>query len=265
MCGNVTALFLLSLKKTVQTPLQKRQVCPKIINVIMGNNQPHKSGANSTFDNLLIKGFPLSSHIFIWNCPVCFAVTKCPSENFDIFICFHQWPRYKIRNLWCHVTSHTRVKNPIGELQNISKVVSRTFCIVGNTCHRRVYLLWLDLICTVFQHHIYFRWSIRTSFRLFRVPVNIPIQSVQFWTICDEIILQSRSGASIWFLAIAFSMLIVIVAWINRWFITYLILYLLFKAFSSWVWTYTVTALWLSKNVSLCIFYPIFQIQIINL
>ena len=31
--------------------------------------------------NLAMKGFPLSSCMFIWIYPVCFAVTKCPSAT----------------------------------------------------------------------------------------------------------------------------------------------------------------------------------------
>ena len=47
----------------------------------MVNNWLHKTGANSALYNLEIKGFPLLSHIFIWNYPVCFAVTKYPSTT----------------------------------------------------------------------------------------------------------------------------------------------------------------------------------------
>ena len=47
----------------------------------MENNRSHKSGAKSMFYNVAMKGFPLSSRNFIWNYPICFAVTKCPSET----------------------------------------------------------------------------------------------------------------------------------------------------------------------------------------
>ena len=47
----------------------------------MENNQSQKSGANSTLYNVEIKGFRLSSHIFIYTSPVCFTVTKFPYEN----------------------------------------------------------------------------------------------------------------------------------------------------------------------------------------
>ena len=34
-------------------------------------------------------------------------------------------------------------------MRAVSKICSRDFCIGRNMCHRCVYLLWLDLICTV--------------------------------------------------------------------------------------------------------------------
>ena len=47
----------------------------------MENNQSHKSGANITLYNVAMKGVSLSSLIYIWSCPVCFAVTKFPSTT----------------------------------------------------------------------------------------------------------------------------------------------------------------------------------------
>ena len=109
LCVNVTALCSLSLKKTVQNPLLKRKLCPEFINVIMENNWLHNYCANSTLYNISIKGFPLSSRIFIWNYPVFFSLWKMPICNLITFICFYQWSRYKIRNLLCHVKSLTWV------------------------------------------------------------------------------------------------------------------------------------------------------------
>ena len=73
------------MKKTVQNYLKKRQICPKFIHLIMESNHSHKSIANSTLYNVSIRVFPLSSHIFIWTCPVCFSVTKLPSAT-SIFL-----------------------------------------------------------------------------------------------------------------------------------------------------------------------------------
>ena len=78
LCGNATVLCPLSLKKTVQNPLWKIQLCPKLINVMMENNQLRNSDANSTLYSAAMKGLPLSSHIFIWTSPVCFTLTKFP-------------------------------------------------------------------------------------------------------------------------------------------------------------------------------------------
>ena len=44
----------------------------------MENNWLHKSGTNITWYNVSIQGFTLLSQIYIWTCPVCFAVKKCP-------------------------------------------------------------------------------------------------------------------------------------------------------------------------------------------
>ena len=76
--------------------------------------------------------------------------------------------------------SHPSLKNPIGWLRAVSKISSRTFFIVTHTCHRPVYLLWIILICAVVWRLIYFNWSVRTSFRIFLVPVKFLIQSVWF-------------------------------------------------------------------------------------
>ena len=79
----------------------------------MYNNWLHKSVANSTLYNVAMKDLPLLSHIFIWTFYCLFLCDKILICNFNIFICFHQWAWYKIRNIWCHVTSRTWVYNPI--------------------------------------------------------------------------------------------------------------------------------------------------------
>ena len=149
---------------------------------------------------------------FNWSC--LFRCEKMPICNYNILICFHQWYWYKIINIWCHVKICTWVLNPICQLQAISKIFSRTFCIGRHTCHRYVYILWLVLIYTVVQCLIYSCWSVRTSFRIFRVPVNLISWSVQFQKICDELILRSTSEACIWFQTITLSVIFIRVAWI---------------------------------------------------
>ena len=78
LCGNFTTFCLLSPKKTVQNTLWKRQVYNELVNVTMENNRLCKSITNRTLYNVSIQGFPLLSQIYVWTCPVCFAVKKCP-------------------------------------------------------------------------------------------------------------------------------------------------------------------------------------------
>ena len=65
LCGKVTALLSFYPNYTVQNPLWKREVRPEFINATIENNLSHKSGAKSTLCNVAMKGFMLSSHIFI--------------------------------------------------------------------------------------------------------------------------------------------------------------------------------------------------------
>ena len=62
---SVAAFCPLSLKKIVQNPILKRQVCPKFIIITIENNRSQNYGGNSTFYNVAMKGFPLTSRIFI--------------------------------------------------------------------------------------------------------------------------------------------------------------------------------------------------------
>ena len=141
-------------------------------------------------------------------------------------------------------------QNPICQLQAVSIITSRTFFIGSHTCHRRVYLLWLTFICTVFWCPIYFLRSIRTSFRIFHVPVNFLIRSVRFQKILNKMILWSTSEALIWILTVIFITLIIRFPWIKAWFLLDFLLSLLFKAFLSWIWASTVIAHWLRKCCS---------------
>ena len=78
LCHNVTVFFSFSPKLTLQTHFWNKQLCPKLINVIIENNLSHKSGAKSTLCNVAINVSQLFLHIFIFNCPF-FTVTWCPS------------------------------------------------------------------------------------------------------------------------------------------------------------------------------------------
>ena len=150
-------------------------------------------------------------------------------------------------------------------MRAVSKISFRNFCIGRYTYHRRVYLMWLNLICTVFWNLIYFRRSVHTGFKAFRVPVNSLIRSVQFCTICNEMIFQSTSEARILFSTVKFSAIIIIVLWIEGLFLISVIFSLLFKSFLSWVWTSKLTSPWFRKEISLCISYLVVIIQVIIL
>ena len=65
LCDNVTVSFSFAPKYTVKNPLWNKQVCPEFINLIIENNLLHKSGAKSTLCNVVMKGSPWSSHIFM--------------------------------------------------------------------------------------------------------------------------------------------------------------------------------------------------------
>ena len=138
-------------------------------------------------------------------------------------------------------------------MQDILNISCRTFCIVKHTFLTCIYLLWFFLIYTVVQFLIYFDWYVRTSFRIFHVPVNLLIGSVWFRKICNEVTLQSTSEARIWFPTVIFSRLIIIVALIEGWFLIALILSLVVKSFFSCLWPSTVTAPPL-RNIPLSVF-----------
>ena len=223
----------------------------------------HKSGANSMLYNVAMKGLPLMSRIFIWTYPVCFVVTKFLSST-SIYLSVsanESSKKPEISGVMWQVAPESK---KIGQLRDISNIASRTLWIGIHTWHRRVYLLWFVLICTVFQRLIYFCQCVRTSFRLFCVPVNFIFRSVLFKKICDEMILQSTSESSIWVLTIVFSTLFIIFQLMEGWFLIALLLYLLIYRLS-WMWNSTATTPWLSKNISFYISYLIFQIQVINL
>ena len=69
LCDRVTAYSFSSPNYTIQTPLQNKQGCTKLTNVIIKNNLSHISGAISTLCNVTMKGFLSSLHIFILTFP----------------------------------------------------------------------------------------------------------------------------------------------------------------------------------------------------
>ena len=65
LCCNITEFFSFSPKFTVQNPLWNKQVCLKLIIVMIEITLLHKSGAKSTSCNVAIKLSPLLLQIFI--------------------------------------------------------------------------------------------------------------------------------------------------------------------------------------------------------
>ena len=139
--------------------------------------------------------------------------------------------------------------NPIGQLQAISRISSRNFYVGRHTLHIRVHILWLVLFCTMVQLFIYFCWSVRTSFRLFRVSIISRFQIFQFWKICNPVILWSTSEANIWLSIVTFSTFIFRVAWVEIWieFLIELSLSLYLQTLLSWVQYCTMTAYWVRE------------------
>ena len=149
-------------------------------------------------------------------------------------------------------------------MQAVSKIYYRNFSLV-DICAIDTYIFCYLLSSVIFfRSLIYFRRSVSTSFRFFRVPVNFLIKIVWFQNMCDEIILRSTFEARIWFPNITCIVLIVRVFYIKGWFLIVFFLSLSLKSFLTWLWTSTVTAHWLKNIFSLIISYWNFQIQIIN-
>ena len=147
-------------------------------------------------------------------------------------------------------------------MQYVSNFLSRTLCIGSYTCHRRVYLLCLSFVYTIFLCIIYHGQSVRTSFSIVLVPVNFLIHKVQFQKVCYEMFLWSTSEARIEFLTITCITFIFRVTWLKGWFIIIFYLLLLLQSFLIWMWTSTVTLTWLRKNLLSHYFYWFVLIQI---
>ena len=94
------------------------------------------------------------SHIFICTRPFCFAVTWCLSET-SICLSVSSDDSEKNRNIWRHVTLCSRIQNPIGQLQTVTKISTSTFVIIRHMFHRCIYLL-VTVIFSVFACTIKF-------------------------------------------------------------------------------------------------------------
>ena len=197
--------------------------------------------------------FPLSSPIFVWASPICFAVTKFPSATLIYLSVATNNPGIKseIYGVVWQVAPESKIQ--LGSCK-LFKISFRYFCIWRHTCHIHVYLLGLNFICTVFRRLIYFCWYVYTSFRVLRAPVNFLIREVRFWTTCNSMILQYTYEARIWFPTVMFITLNIRVVYIKWLFLISVFLSLLLQLFFGWSWTSTVNAPLLSINSSLIIY-----------
>ena len=197
MCVNFTAFCLLSLKITLKNPLWKRQLCPKLINLIMENDWSHKSGANSNFYKVSIEVFLLSSHIFIKTSPVCFSVNKClsailiylsistnePSLKSEIYgVMWQVEHEFKIQ-LVCLKLSPKYLLG-ISTLEDINTIDAYIF---------NEYL-WYVLFSVILS--IFFNLYVQVlGFYLLQWTVLSKLFC--FWTICNKMILRSTYEACI--------------------------------------------------------------------
>ena len=152
-----------------------------------------------------MKGFPLLLHIFIQNYPVYFTDKKSPSATSIYLSVSTSDPGTKpeISRVMQQVLPYS--KNTIGQLRAFSKIFSRTFYVGIHTCHIRVYLQGLNVICTLVRMFIYSSLSIHTGFCIFLVPVNSLFRISRFRIICNPMIPRSTSKARICILIVTFS------------------------------------------------------------
>ena len=107
----------------------------------MENNQLHKSGANITWYNVAMKGFPLFPRTFNWTYNACFSLTNWPYET-SIYLSVStnepsikyeissvMWevsPKYKIQLVSCDLSSQYLLG--VSALEYICAIDGYTFC-----------------------------------------------------------------------------------------------------------------------------------------
>ena len=163
-----------------------------------------------------MKGFPLSSRIFIWTSPVYFAVTKCPSETSIYLSVFTSKPgtKYEISGVTLQVA-------PESKIQLVSFKLSKTYLLVISTLEdiraKEAYIFCDSFHSVLFLMSYLFLSNCTHKFHLFLVPVNFLFWTCLFQNICDPVILQTTSEACICLSVVTFSAFIFGVAWIERW------------------------------------------------
>ena len=198
----------------------------------MENNWSHKSGANSTLYKLAMNSLQLLSLILFELVLFVYMWQNSYLQIQNIHLFPPMSPVYNPK-LWMSCDrSHWSLKSN-WSFTICLQISSRYFRIGIHTWHRCLHLLWLSLFCTVFWRLINFHRSIRTSFRIFHVPLKFLIQSIQFRKICDEMILRSTSETIIWFPNVAFVTLVIVVSFIGGYLLIALILSIFLKSFLS--------------------------------
>ena len=130
--------FSFSQKYTVQNPWWNKQVFPKFINIIIENNLSHISGARIILWNVVIKVSPLSSHIFIWDFPFCFAVMWCSSTTLICSYVSYNGPGFKSET--CGVIWHV---DPEPKMQLVNWKLSPKSLL--ELCHYQTYVMYMHI------------------------------------------------------------------------------------------------------------------------
>ena len=110
-------------------------------NLKIKNKLPHRSGAKRMLCNVAIKRFPLSSHIFIWTWPICFAVTWCPSATSIFLSVSSNGPGIKYET--CGVMWHV---DPESKIQWVNCELSSEYLLgissLPDICAIDAYIFW---------------------------------------------------------------------------------------------------------------------------
>ena len=158
-------MFIFCSELHSENPLWNKQVCPKLINVMIENNLSHKSGAKSSLCNVAIKESPLLSHIFICICPFFLPWRDVRTQ----LQCFYPYIIKNLESNWKPLVScGTLLHNPnkIGQLWTVTTISTGTFFITRHTCHRWIYLLvtviFAVVACTIkmFIKMCYHEWEV---------------------------------------------------------------------------------------------------------
>ena len=149
----------------------------------MENIWSHKYGANSKLYNVLMKGLPLSSRIYIWTYPVCFTVTKFPPATSIYVSIYTSEPgmKYECSGFMWQVALESKTQLVSCELSRKSLLEISTLEDIGAI---NAYIFF-DLFCSLLFYNVVsiflylsmcFKLSISVKF-IFQFPVSKNMQS----------------------------------------------------------------------------------------